>query len=1102
MNNDKKPFHQVVAEKLIEHLKQGTAPWQMPWEPGEAGANMPHNPTTGKRYKGINALQLMSEGRDDQRWMTYKQASAVDAQVRQGEKGTQIQFWKFSEEQNKTDAAGRPVLDASGEHVKDTVMLERPKVFLATVFNAAQIDGLPPPEPRKQQTWSAIERAEEILQNSGAPINSNAQDRAFYRPTTDIIHLPDKSRFPSADNYYATALHELGHWTGHPSRMDRDLAHPFGSEGYAREELRAEIASMILGDELGIGHDPDQHTAYVGSWIKALQDDPLEIFRAAADAEKIWSYVLGLTHKQVLTQTTEQSKQTDTELTMNTMTQPDGTISIDERAESWTLDRLVAGTINDAIANAKPAQVERILDVLVEMTPIIKQNAFWQRHAAPQDAAALWKKVVEATDKIEQRQGEILVAAALEALRDDAISVDQHDKVLAIFEQATDDALGVSLPEDWNGIVRVQGNIDEEVAGKLVATPALSKGLTPQFWSVYAEHSDHTSEWLADFNSQPLADALAERLVTIDAKATLNEYEKAAKLARINEERVRRDPASTSEDISAAKDLRKNAEFAATANDEDLQRRIVQQERERTSASTVTEGHGNAARLHINVPFKDKDDAKALGAKWDRQEQSWYIPADVESAPFAKWSVVNDSTVNDQSEALTEVKSENLNSDRLYLVVPYGERQAAKAAGARWDAAAKSWFADSKTDTSPMSQWMQENVPLQQGPSMSPVDEFAEALKSIGAVISGDHPLMDGVKHRITVEGEKFSKNAGSGFYVGHLDGHPAGYMKNNKTGAELTWKSKGYVLSDEEKARIASEAASKLQSREADLMARQEQAAAHVVKQLDELVTVQTPTAYMLAKGILPQAGALTDKAGKKTYLPVIDVDGKQWSMQYIQEDGTKRFAKDSRKEGCFHVVGGMEQLAAAPALVISEGYATAATLKQSLGFATVSAFDSGNLAHVARVLHEKFPEKPVVIAGDDDRHLEILQGINPGRAKAAETAALVGGKLLLPIFAPDENSYPDSVGQVSPEMYREHQQTGTTINDEQLAALAKMKHFTDFNDLATRSALGQDGVDRQVRSVLIELVEKHKLQSQLQRQTSVNHVHPSISHRSASMV
>ncbi len=117
--------------------------------------------------------------------------------------------------------------------------------------------------------------------------------------------MPFKHQFPTPDRYYATALHELGHWTGHESRLNRDLAHPFGSEGYAREELRAEIASMLLGSELGIGHDPGQHVAYVGSWIKALQQDPTEIFRAAADAEKIQDFVLSFSQQQKMVEQEE-----------------------------------------------------------------------------------------------------------------------------------------------------------------------------------------------------------------------------------------------------------------------------------------------------------------------------------------------------------------------------------------------------------------------------------------------------------------------------------------------------------------------------------------------------------------------------------------------------------------------------------------------------------------------------------------------------------------------------------------------------------------------------------------------------------------------------
>lgn len=210
MAQTKRPFHETVAEKLIEQLKTGTAPWQKPWVPGETNAFLPMNPTTGKRYKGINAMYLMAQGHSDSRWMTYKQAAAAGAQVRKGEKGTPVQYWKFSDEQDKRDDNGQPALDGEGQPIKETVMLERPRVFFATVFNAEQIDGLPPRQ-RSVEAWDAIARAETILDSSGANIQHDGNNRAFYRPATDTIHLPDKGQFPSAAGYYATALHELGH---------------------------------------------------------------------------------------------------------------------------------------------------------------------------------------------------------------------------------------------------------------------------------------------------------------------------------------------------------------------------------------------------------------------------------------------------------------------------------------------------------------------------------------------------------------------------------------------------------------------------------------------------------------------------------------------------------------------------------------------------------------------------------------------------------------------------------------------------------------------------------------------------------------------------
>lgn len=295
-----KALHVQVAEKLIEQLKAGTASWQKPWNSGELPPfELPYNVQTGNRYKGINTLTLLLAEKEDPRWMTFKQAQASEWQVKKGEKGTMIQFVKTTDQQTKRDEKGKPVINELGQPVKITVRLAKPIITTAWVFNADQISGIPSLEKTdaKSLPWDPLERAENLIRRSGAIIYHRAGDRAFYSPLADQITLPLREQFDAPDKYYATALHELGHWTGHTDRLDRSIMNRFGTENYAREELRAEIASLLIGQEMGIGHDPGQHAAYVDSWIKVLQETPIEIHSAAADAEKILNYLTGLERK-------------------------------------------------------------------------------------------------------------------------------------------------------------------------------------------------------------------------------------------------------------------------------------------------------------------------------------------------------------------------------------------------------------------------------------------------------------------------------------------------------------------------------------------------------------------------------------------------------------------------------------------------------------------------------------------------------------------------------------------------------------------------------------------------------------------------------------
>lgn len=289
----KPALYEKVAEDLIKKLEQGTAPWQKPWDASNIPV-LPYNPTTGNNYKGLNIFALMMEGRNDPRWMTFKQADVNKWSVKKGEKGTLINFYKFDEQKALRDEAGNPKLDEQGKQKYITVKRENPIITAAWVFNAEQINGIPElVREVPADKWKAIDAVENIITNSGAEVKNDLGDKAFYTPVHDYIQMPVKDQFSDPGLYYATLLHELGHWTGHKERLDRSIINKFGTVDYAKEELRAEIGSLMLGTDLQIGHDPERHASYVANWIQVLKNDSFEIHRAAADAQKIFDYVKG-----------------------------------------------------------------------------------------------------------------------------------------------------------------------------------------------------------------------------------------------------------------------------------------------------------------------------------------------------------------------------------------------------------------------------------------------------------------------------------------------------------------------------------------------------------------------------------------------------------------------------------------------------------------------------------------------------------------------------------------------------------------------------------------------------------------------------------------
>jgi antirestriction protein ArdC len=296
-------FRQEVTDSIVGMLERGVAPWQKPWEPGASSLGIPFNPTSERAYRGGNAIHLMAtglqRGYEDPRWMTYKQASDNGWQVLRGAKGTQIEYWEVRQASDKTQPS-RPDGGGDGNTANgNNADAEKSRLIhrVYTVFNAQQIEHIPPHTPKQHTTFEAVQAGEQILKNSGASIAHDQADRAFYSRSQDSIHLPPKDAFKDAAGYYGTALHELAHWTGHPSRLDRSTltdSYRFGDVNYAKEELRAELASVFLAAQRGVPHDREQYAAYVNSWIGALKRDKNEIFRAAHDASKATDFILAL----------------------------------------------------------------------------------------------------------------------------------------------------------------------------------------------------------------------------------------------------------------------------------------------------------------------------------------------------------------------------------------------------------------------------------------------------------------------------------------------------------------------------------------------------------------------------------------------------------------------------------------------------------------------------------------------------------------------------------------------------------------------------------------------------------------------------------------
>ncbi|MFC5357995.1 ArdC family protein [Azospirillum himalayense] len=288
--SDRTSLYAEITARIIAELEAGRLPWVQPWGTPAAAAplGVPRNAATGRAYTGVNVLILwgavIARGFSGQNWLTFRQALALGGHVRKGERGTTVVY----ADRFIPDHERRRARDA-GEEPQAVPFLKR-----FTVFNCAQCEDLPDGiavAPLPISEGLILPRAEALIQASGVDVRIGGT-RAFYSPQHDYVQVPPPQAFFEPVNWHRTALHELGHSTGHASRLNRDLSGSFGSRKYAFEELVAEISAAYLCAALGI-IPTVRHADYVGAWLEVLRGDDHAIVRAASLASKAADYLLG-----------------------------------------------------------------------------------------------------------------------------------------------------------------------------------------------------------------------------------------------------------------------------------------------------------------------------------------------------------------------------------------------------------------------------------------------------------------------------------------------------------------------------------------------------------------------------------------------------------------------------------------------------------------------------------------------------------------------------------------------------------------------------------------------------------------------------------------
>jgi len=292
---------QIVTDKLVQLLETGVKPWSKPWH-SQNSESIFRNLVSGHCYKGINPIicliDILSLGDDRPYFVGFSQAKELDWKLKKGSKSTWLRWGGTvaKSTENENGETEKHFYNAcKWLNVFHVSLFDDSEAKIKIADYAAKYEGV---KLEVINPDARLTEADRLITSTGAKIRYGG-GRACYSPDADMILMPDFEQFTSASSFYATAIHELSHWTGHKTRCDRELSGHFGSANYAYEELIAEIGAAFTCNHLGISGEMENHASYIASWIKALKDDKKFFFKAATEARKASEFLIDSTSQQL-----------------------------------------------------------------------------------------------------------------------------------------------------------------------------------------------------------------------------------------------------------------------------------------------------------------------------------------------------------------------------------------------------------------------------------------------------------------------------------------------------------------------------------------------------------------------------------------------------------------------------------------------------------------------------------------------------------------------------------------------------------------------------------------------------------------------------------